>query len=99
MDFVDIIITKGGGITISEALSKGLAIVTVESIPGQEERNEKYLLGKQAIIRAEQIEKVGIYITSLLGDRHKLQALKTRASEISSADSSLKIADLILRIN
>jgi processive 1,2-diacylglycerol beta-glucosyltransferase len=99
MDFADIIITKGGGITISEALSKGLAIVTVDSIPGQEERNENYLLSKQAIIKAEQIEKIGEDVVSLFKDKHKLEALRLRARKVSSADSSLKIADLILKIN
>jgi processive 1,2-diacylglycerol beta-glucosyltransferase len=96
MGFADIIITKGGGITISEALAKGLAIVTVKSIPGQEERNVNYLLEENAIIKADETANIIDCINSLLSDRSKLERLRNRAREISSVDSSLKIADLIL---
>lgn len=98
MDFCDIIITKGGGITISEALAKGIAIVTVNSIPGQEERNVNYLLSKNAIIGADETGRIAGYVKMLLADKVKLDSLKDRAREISSIDSSLKIAELVLAL-
>lgn len=98
MDFADVIITKGGGITISEALAKGLAIITVNSIPGQEERNVNYLLGKHAIMEAAGTNNICGHVAQLFSDTAKLTALRKNAREISSVDSSLKIADLILEI-
>jgi len=44
MDAADFIITKPGGITTSEALSKELPMVMVNPIPGQEVRNAELLL-------------------------------------------------------
>jgi processive 1,2-diacylglycerol beta-glucosyltransferase len=42
MAISDILITKPGGLSVSEALIKGLPIVIISPIPGQEERNANY---------------------------------------------------------
>ena len=96
MDFADIIVTKGGGITISEALSKGLGIITVESIPGQEERNVNYLLSQGAIIKADKTNQISDCVISLFKDKEKLAALRAHTRAVALSDSSLRIADLIL---
>jgi len=96
MDFSDVIITKGGGITVSEALAKGLCIVVTSSIPGQEERNVDYLLREQAIIKVDQVGEIGEAISSLLRDKKEMYFLKERAKDISFIDSSLRTVDLIL---
>ncbi len=44
MDAADCIITKPGGLTTSEALAKGLPLILINPIPGQEERNTEFLL-------------------------------------------------------
>jgi processive 1,2-diacylglycerol beta-glucosyltransferase len=44
MDAADCILTKPGGITISEALAKKLPIIIVNPIQGPEERNVEFLL-------------------------------------------------------
>lgn len=48
-DEVDAVITKPGGITVSEALAKGLPIFTVHALPGQERENLEYLKNKGLI--------------------------------------------------
>jgi len=96
MDFADIIVTKGGGITLSEALAKGMAIVVVNAIPGQEERNVEYLLRREAIIEAQDTHSVPDEILRLLENPKKLYHLKEKARENSMPDSSLRIVDLIM---
>ncbi len=44
MDAADCIVTKPGGLTSSEALAKGLPMIIVNPIPGQEDRNTEFLL-------------------------------------------------------
>ena len=96
MDFSDIIITKAGGITISEALAKGLAIIITHPIPGQEERNVNYLLEQDAIMRVDDVFQVKEVVRSLMEDKKKMYGFKERAKNISLIDSSLRIVDLIL---
>jgi len=95
MDFSDLIITKAGGITISEALAKELCIIVTNPIPGQEDRNVEYLLQKEAVVEAEGPDEVAGLVQSLLEDKKKMYALKARAKENSFIDSSLRIVNLI----
>lgn len=44
MDAADIIITKPGGLTTSEAMAKGLPMILMNPIPGQEDRNLQLLV-------------------------------------------------------
>jgi processive 1,2-diacylglycerol beta-glucosyltransferase len=98
MDFSDIIITKAGGITVSEALCKDLAIIITHPIPGQEERNVNYLLKEKAILKCDDVKKVKETVNILLKDESKMSFLKEQAKRISSVSSSLKIAELILNL-
>lgn len=98
MDFSDIIITKGGGLTTSEALAKGMATIVINPIPGQEERNAAYLEAHQAVLRAADIEEVPQCLSQLLGDKDKLYSLKENASKHAIVDSSLRIANLVLKL-
>lgn len=99
MEFCEIIITKAGGITICEALSKNLAIVVIRPIPGQEERNANYLSKKKAIIKADNLEEIKKIIKRLLKNKDDLNFLKEQTEKLASKDASLKIADLILKLN
>ena len=96
MDFSDIIITKGGGITISEALAKGLGMIITNPIPGQEERNVKHLLKNNAIIKADGPNEIVKQVYNLFNDKKQMYSLRENAKSISLIDSSLRIVDLIL---
>ncbi|UCD15507.1 MAG: glycosyltransferase [Candidatus Omnitrophota bacterium] len=95
MDFSDIIITKAGGITVSEALAKSLCIIIVNPIPGQEERNVNYLLYRGAVVKVDNTSLIGEAVKGLMRDRKRMFYLKEKARENSFIDSSLRIVDLI----
>ncbi|TCS92343.1 MGDG synthase family glycosyltransferase [Hazenella coriacea] len=44
MSAADLLVTKPGGVTISEAIAKRLPMLLFEAFPGQEEANQQYLL-------------------------------------------------------
>ena len=96
MDFCDIIITKAGGVTISEALAKGMALIIANPIPGQEERNVDYLHKHGAILKVDDESQIQGAVKNLINDRKKLYSLKEEAKRISLIDSSLRVVDLIL---
>lgn len=50
MDAADLIITKPGGLTTSEALAKKLPLILSNPIPGQEDRNVEFLVNSGAAI-------------------------------------------------
>jgi processive 1,2-diacylglycerol beta-glucosyltransferase len=95
MDFADIIITKGGGLTVSEALAKGLATIVVSPIPGQEERNTNYLVERGALIKASVVGEVPTLVVQLLKDKNYLFSLKEKSRQNVIVDCSLRIANLV----
>lgn len=95
MDFCDIIITKAGGVTVSEALAKKMAIIVTNPIPGQEEFNVDFLIGQKAILRADTPSEIRCNVSRLLENGDKLNQLKSEAEKNSFPDSSLKIANLV----
>jgi processive 1,2-diacylglycerol beta-glucosyltransferase len=48
----DVLLSKPGGLTSSEALAARLPMVLVKPLPGQEERNTRYLVSRKAAVRA-----------------------------------------------
>ncbi len=48
---MDIVLSKPGGITASECLRKEIPLCLLDALPGQEERNEKYLLEEKLAIK------------------------------------------------
>jgi processive 1,2-diacylglycerol beta-glucosyltransferase len=98
MGISDIIITKPGGITTAEALTKRLPMIIVDPIPGQEANNARYLTEKGAAIQIDAPGEVYLTIEDLLKDSVKLMRMREAAERISKPNSSLDIAKLILSI-
>lgn len=56
MSIADVIITKAGGLTVSESLTKQLPMIVFKPIPGQEENNARYIeeIGAGRIAHSDQ---------------------------------------------
>src|SRR5205085_10457999 len=65
----DLIITKPGGLTTSEALAMGKPLFVLNPIPGQEAANSDFLLGHGAAAKANRIEDLPYRLEQLLGSR------------------------------
>src|SRR4029077_16858008 len=62
----DLFVGKPGGLTTSEALAKGLPMVVINPIPGQEERNSDHLLEQGAAIRSNNLPALAYKIDALV---------------------------------
>jgi processive 1,2-diacylglycerol beta-glucosyltransferase len=98
MSMSDIIVTKPGGITTAEALSKKLPMIIVKPIPGQEANNTAYLLEKQAAIKTNDAKNINLLFDDLLSNRSKLEKLSLAAGRISKPNASMDIARLLLSL-
>lgn len=96
MEIATIIITKPGGVTTAEALAKGLPIIIINPLPGQEMRNTRFLLREGIAIRAKSPKDVTSGLVRILNNPEKLRKMKTSAKRHSRADSAIKIAEYIL---
>jgi processive 1,2-diacylglycerol beta-glucosyltransferase len=96
MQASDIIVTKPGGITTAEALAKGLPMIIVNPLPGQEAMNTKFLLSEGVAVKAQSPEDTATVLEELLYNKAKLRRMSEKAKSLSKPDSAVRIARLVL---
>jgi processive 1,2-diacylglycerol beta-glucosyltransferase len=92
MAAADIVVTKPGGLTTSEALARGCPLMVVNPIPGQEERNSDYLLQNGCALKPFHVETIGSELDRLLGDPDRLKRMKDSAMQCGRANAAQKVA-------
>ncbi|MCI0390386.1 MAG: glycosyltransferase [Acidobacteria bacterium] len=94
----DIVLGKPGGLTTSEALSKGLVFVVVNPIPGQEERNADHLLEGGAAIRCNNLPVLAYKIDRLLDDQARFAAMQANARRLARPRAAHEIVTKLLEL-
>lgn len=98
MDAADVLISKPGGLTTSEALAKGLPMVIIQPIPGQEERNAQFLLRHGAAVRVETLDELVHTVDDVLTHRAKLDRLRENGLRLARPWAARDAADAIVRL-
>lgn len=76
----DLIVTKAGGLTVSECLARQLPMVIFSPIPGQEECNTDYLLERGAAVKARTLDVLDYKIKELLENPARLDMMRRSAA-------------------
>ncbi|MDP2940727.1 MAG: glycosyltransferase [Candidatus Omnitrophota bacterium] len=92
------IITKPGGVTTAEVLTKRVPMIIVQPIPGQEANNANYLTEKGAAIRIDEPKEIHRVITGLFRNPWQLNRILQAEGKISKPNASFDIAELLLEI-
>jgi 1,2-diacylglycerol 3-beta-galactosyltransferase len=94
MAAADMLVTKAGPATISEALIAGLPMILSDYIPGQEDGNITYVIENNVGVFAPTPEKVAEAVEQWLNEgRDALRQRGERAKAISNPDAVWEIAD------
>lgn len=96
MSISSIVVTKPGGITTAEAMSKELPMIIIKPIPGQEASNTAFLTSKGAAVKIDNAKDINQTVDDLLLNSRKLNLMRESASRIGKPRASLDIAELIL---
>lgn len=96
MDASDVVISKPGGLTTSEVLAKGKAMIVIDPIPGQEQRNCEYLLENGAALRLYEPEDALYKVQLLLANPPRLAQMQRSAREIGRPFAARDIARAVL---
>ncbi len=95
MDMCDLLITKPGGMTISEALIKNIPLVLISPIPGQEERNAQFLSNIGAAARVLKKGDLISVINHVIDNPLRICHMKEMAKYLSKPDATEKVANLL----
>jgi len=95
MTVSDLIISKPGGLTSSEALAMGKPLFILNPIPGQEAANSDFLLEHGAAAKANRVEDLPYRLGQLLGSK-KLQELAHNARALGRPAAALDVCRAVL---
>ncbi len=96
MTSADLVVTKPGGLTATEAIVKNLPMVVPYYIPGQEEENLNYLTLANLAIAVNDIQKVGHTISFLISNKERLKQMHESMSYVSQHYSLLNLKKIIM---
>ena len=95
MTAADLVVSKPGGLSVSECLAKCRPMLLVSPIPGQEERNADYLLEAGAAIKAVDAATLQFKLGSLLEERGRLASMSAAAKRIARPRAAAEVVELI----
>ncbi|MBQ3114673.1 MAG: glycosyltransferase [Clostridia bacterium] len=96
MDASDIIITKPGGLTTSEALVKGLPMILMAPIPGQEDRNAEFFLNNGVALMITDTFPIDECLFHILYNNDRLSMMKTAIEKMAKPNSAKMLGDFII---
>jgi processive 1,2-diacylglycerol beta-glucosyltransferase len=92
MACADLVVTKPGGLTTSECLARGLPMVIVNPIPGQESRNSDFLLESGAGVKVNHVCTLTAKLNELLRDTDRLARLRAAAKSLGHPAAAFDVA-------
>lgn len=95
MSVSDLILTKPGGLTVSEALACNLPMALYDAIPGQEEENANFLVSNNMAVKLSSSDDISKTVSELISDPEKLQAMKYNCINFDKSDSLKNIFNLM----
>jgi processive 1,2-diacylglycerol beta-glucosyltransferase len=96
MIVADLIITKPGGLTSSEALALGKPLLILDPIPGQEAANSDFLLERGAAAKVNRVEDLPFRVEQLIGSK-KLSAMAKAAKSLGRMHAANAICAEVTR--
>ncbi len=93
MSHADIILTKPGGLSVSEALASGAVICVVNPFPGQEDFNAGFLIRNEAGISIKDTNLIPDEISALLNNKNKVEIMKKNSHNLSKPHAARTIAE------
>lgn len=90
----DILITKAGGITTTEASKAGPCLLFANSIVGLEDKNEEFFIQHDAAVRLTR-ENAKSIVADLLSNPKKITAMRNNLKKIGKRETACNIAKVI----
>lgn len=95
MGAADLIVTKPGGLTTSEAIAMRLPMVLYRPLPGQEEDNADYLTGARVAVRAADEEQLTGIVSLLLHRPELLRDMRRNMDRLHMETASFRALEAI----
>ncbi|MBS3995068.1 MAG: hypothetical protein KGZ33_04675 [Alkaliphilus sp.] len=98
MSVSDLIITKPGGITITECLNKELPIIMTWNLPGQEARNMEFVLNNGIGMVATSPNSLISCINILKEDRERYEVIRSNMAKLKKPYATKHIGEFLISL-
>jgi len=98
MAVAELVVSKPGGLTTSEVLARGAGMVIVNPTPGQEYRNNDFLLENGAAIKVNNIATLSYKVGQLLADPAKLAQMRANAAKLGRPRAAFDVVEKALEV-
>ena len=95
---IDVLISKPGGLTTTEALLNDVPMIVPYFIPGQEEENLDFLTNCVAALRTTKKYSLPVLLKVLIDDPSRLDSLRKNIKSIRKFNSAVNISNLVVDI-
>lgn len=96
MDAADFIITKPGGLSMSESLAKGLPTILVDPIPGHENRNLEFFLNNGVSMAVSKTFPVDEAVYQMLTNQWKFENAPNGAKYIGKPNAATDLYEKVM---
>lgn len=96
MSVTDLMIAKPGGATMCEGLVKGIPMIIMSPIPGQETYNAQWLLEEKAAFRLKNPEDIKALVSDILNHPEILESARRAIRRIAKPNAGKDLVDFIL---
>lgn len=97
MQATDLLVTKPGGLTVTEALISGCPMAIFFAIPGQEVQNAQFLMRNGLAVDLGDGTECSSVVESILRDDEKLKEMGRKSREFSKPYSTMHIYDRMVQ--
>ena len=95
MQASDILVTKPGGLTVTESFISETPMAIFYAIPGQEIQNAEFLLKNGLAIDLDKGKNAGEQVMELLKDKNKLDSMRKKSKEFAKPYSTKHLYNLM----
>jgi processive 1,2-diacylglycerol beta-glucosyltransferase len=92
----DLVITKAGGLIISEVLARGVPLIVIDPILGHEEWNADYVVVSGSGVQLRMAASVPDAVTQLMERPHLLEEMRQCAHDAGRARAAHDIAERVI---
>ena len=92
----ELLVAKAGGLTVSEALSRGIPLVLYHVIPGQEQMNARYASQHGAAVIAHRPSDVAQTVRRLIEHPDQLVAMRKAARALGHPEAAEAIVSRVI---
>ncbi len=99
MEISDFIISKPGGVTCAEVISKEKPLIIYSPLPGQESDNSEFLLNHGFAVKASSVERIHYLIDNVLSLDLKIKNIKEASLYLKKPNAAIDIVNFIRKMH